>query len=260
VVPEKAFNLITFYVPKAANESGGEITLTFEAASSSSTNGLAIFNNLSQSFREDCEEKGSQPYLTNIDEDDLLSKFGWWDNLTGTDEENGKVVYKLRQGLNAVCLPESGTLTIKGTKQARVLYLSKVKTIPLVNQLNPKLAFKSQDLTLNINNLEYNNSKLFKYYTDSGTVSDDSTALSVTTAEVYDYIRDLDPDYNFYYAQVPSNIKGLDLNDLDPTDTLKEPKNWFDSQNIVNKFVVSELHAPYLQEYVHVSKYSRSQL
>ena len=256
VVPEKAFNLITFYVPKAANESGGEITLTFEAASSSSTNGLAIFNYLSQSFREQNEK----PYLTNIDENLLLSKFSWWDNLAKDDEENRRVVYKLRQGLNAVCLPESGTLIIRGTEQARVLYLSKVKTIPLKNQLNPKLAFKSQDLTLKINSLEYNNSKLFKYYTDLGTVSDDSIALSVTTAEVYDYIRDLDPDYNFYYAQVPSNIKGLDLNDLDPTDTLKEPKNWFDSQNIVNKFVVSELHAPYLQEYVHVSKYSRSQL
>jgi hypothetical protein len=53
-------------------------------------------------------------------------------------------------------------------------------------------------------------------------------------------------------------MRGIELNDLDPEDTLLLAKNWFDKQNIANKFLVSEIDATnnHLENFVAVAKTS----
>lgn len=81
--------------------------------------------------------------------------------------------------------------------------------------------------------------------------------LFIKPDEVYKRIRDLDNEYKFFYTGQISTNYGLDLNAADPADTLLQAKNWFDTQNINNKFVVSEIDTQHLSNYVVVSKFSR---
>ena len=89
-------------------------------------------------------------------------------------------------------------------------------------------------------------------------VDDTYYGLFIKPEQVYKRIKILDKDYQFFYTGNISTNYGLDLNIADPSDTLLVAKNWFDSQNINNKFVVSEIDTKHLANYVVVSKFSRS--
>ena len=54
-----------------------------------------------------------------------------------------------------------------------------------------------------------------------------------------------------------NNETALDLNPLDPEDTLENPVNWYRYNNINNKFVVSEINANYLPIGITISKNSK---
>ena len=51
-------------------------------------------------------------------------------------------------------------------------------------------------------------------------------------------IKLLDPNYNFYFNNIPSNDLIIDLNGT----TLDKPRNYYDKNNINNKFVISEIN------------------
>lgn len=70
-------------------------------------------------------------------------------------------------------------------------------------------------------------------------------------------IRELDTGHQFFYNTPIDTSAGLDLNLLDASDGLTLPSNWFDANNVVNKFVVSKIDADYLANHVIVSKFSR---
>ena len=70
-------------------------------------------------------------------------------------------------------------------------------------------------------------------------------------------IRELDTEHQFFYNTPIDTSAGLDLNLLDTSDGLTLPSNWFDANNIVNKFVISKIDADYLANHVVVSKFSR---
>jgi hypothetical protein len=68
----------------------------------------------------------------------------------------------------------------------------------------------------------------------------------------------MDPNYLFYYNIPVSNALGIDLQDSDETDTLLAPTNWYDLNNINNKFVISEIDAESLKTGITIAKTSRS--
>ena len=71
-------------------------------------------------------------------------------------------------------------------------------------------------------------------------------------------IKALDPEFNFYYNAVINNESALDLNTSDDTDTLKDnPLNWYNYNNINNKFVISEIDADYLKDHIVIAKNSK---
>jgi hypothetical protein len=64
-------------------------------------------------------------------------------------------------------------------------------------------------------------------------------------------------NYNFYYNNLALPTSTIDMNDNDDEDTLEYISNWYDANNINNKFVVSEIDAEYLMEHVIIAKASR---
>lgn len=71
-------------------------------------------------------------------------------------------------------------------------------------------------------------------------------------------IKRVDPLYNFYYNAIITNTLGIDMNTKDEDDHLENPMNWFDQNNINNKFVISEIDAGTLSTGVVIAKSSRS--
>ena len=62
-------------------------------------------------------------------------------------------------------------------------------------------------------------------------------ALKSNTTDILDSIKHIDPEMQFYYTIPIDQNSGLDLNEADDEDTLACPKNWFDTNNINNKFI-----------------------
>jgi hypothetical protein len=170
----------------------------------------------------------------------------WWTS-TGTD---------LRAGLNMVVIEKSCNLSISltdTTNTSTIIKVGKLKIIPRKKMLNSKLAFENYST----GDSDLDTTLYFRYYATDENGKICTTTTYVDETSVLDYIRTLDPSFEFFYTAEPSVTGGLDLNELDPTDTMAQPKAWFDKQNLANKFVVSALDSKYLQRYVSVSKYSK---
>ena len=67
----------------------------------------------------------------------------------------------------------------------------------------------------------------------------------------------LDPEHEFLYNNDIAADLGLELNPKDITDNLTKAKNWFDVNNSVNLFVVSEIDADYLSKHINLSRFSK---
>jgi hypothetical protein len=50
----------------------------------------------------------------------------------------------------------------------------------------------------------------------------------------------------------------IDMNPNDSTDTLENPLNWFNYNNINNNFVIAEIDTEYLTDDIVIAKSSRS--
>lgn len=184
--------------------------------------------------------------IFNYDDENIFGS--WWKDKNGNVQSDEYKNQYLRPGLNVVVIPVSCSLSFyRGN--ASLIKVGKLKIIPAENMLNYQLAFKSHDPNLNLKN---STTLSFRYYKDGKVDS-----LSIDDSEALKYIKTLDEDFNFLYTVEPSKTGGLDLNELDPADTMAQPKAWFDKQNIANKFVVSALDSDYLKNFVSVSKYSK---
>jgi hypothetical protein len=84
----------------------------------------------------------------------------------------------------------------------------------------------------------------------------DYNSLFIDNNLALNRLRELDPDAECFYTDISLGSRGIELNAYDVSDTLLAAKNWFDRQNIANKFVVSEIDTTHLEEYVGVSKTS----
>ena len=68
----------------------------------------------------------------------------------------------------------------------------------------------------------------------------------------------LAPLENKFYYNVPMNNEiALDLNEKSDNDTLENPLNWYNYNNVNNKFVVSEINADYLTSGITIARNSK---
>lgn len=134
----------------------------------------------------------------------------------------------LNEGINIIKINSSDVLTI-------------------LSNFNNKsiITFGSLDL---INNNEPINPKL-KYKT-----IEENTIYT----QILKDIRQIDNSTEFYYnVPIASNID-IDMNPNDEKDNLENPLNWFNYNNVNNKFVISVINTNYLSDDIVIARSSRS--
>ena len=188
--------------------------------------GLVMFYN-SKINSETGEGKNTYLKFNNTADDSLTiyNKNSWWtkdDSETVNPNTIGYVdkdKYFLRNGINIVKIPASGTLSIyAGAPNNDVVIFSDLDIVPNGNDgINPAINYQ---LIEDIN-------------------SGDEPQITKTLEEtILGDIKLLDPNYDFYFNNIPSNDLVIDLNGT----TLDDPRNYYDKNNINNKFVISEIN------------------
>ena len=71
-------------------------------------------------------------------------------------------------------------------------------------------------------------------------------------------IQAIDTDKEFYYNMPIAQNLDIDMNPNDDSDNLENPHNWFNYNNINNKFVISEIDTDRLTDDIVIAKSSRS--
>ena len=88
-----------------------------------------------------------------------------------------------------------------------------------------------------------------------------SNPRAVTRNQLLTALRALDPNNEFYYNCLPDNSIAIDINTnllgTEDAETMSSPMIWYDSNNINNKFVVSEIDALYLEDGIKIVRSSR---
>ena len=140
----------------------------------------------------------------------------------------------LVEGINIIQIPTSCTLTISsgGNNKANIIFGSldlifKENVGSKTTSINPKLCYK---------------------------------AISETTPyeQILKDIKAIDTNNEFYYNMPIAGNIDIDMNPNDEKDTLENPLNWFNYNNINNKFVIAEIKADDLAENITIAKASRS--
>lgn len=134
----------------------------------------------------------------------------------------------LKNGLNIIKIDRSDVLTLssKGNNKA-IVTIGTLDLIPTANSINPKLGY---------------------HVLDKGNVYE----------QILADIKALDTAGDFYYNIPISQNLEIDMNPNDATDTLANPLNWFNYNNINNNFVISEINTEYLTDEIVIAKSSRS--
>ena len=147
----------------------------------------------------------------------------------GASASNKATVYELRDGINIIKLEQSCVLQIfaDGDNKDNIIF-GDLKLINASNPLNPKLCYKKIDDTVN-----------------------DAYEQALKD------ISSIDPENKFYYNVPMNNEIALDLNEKSDSDTLENPLNWYNYNNVNNKFVVSEINADYLTSGITIARNSK---
>lgn len=117
------------------------------------------------------------------------------------------------------------TVTIANNKV--VVTFGNLDLIPITNSINPKLKYQK---------------------------------IEATTAydQILQDIQVIDTDREFYYNMPIAQNLDIDMNPNDDDDTLASPLNWFNYNNINNKFVIAEIDTDRLTDDIVIAKSSRS--
>jgi hypothetical protein len=74
-------------------------------------------------------------------------------------------------------------------------------------------------------------------------------------------LNKMDPDHELYYNCIPDNSVAIDINTsllgTDDAENMSNPRIWYDSNNINNKFVVSEIDAIYMEDGIKIARSSK---
>ena len=150
----------------------------------------------------------------------------------------------LRPGINVISIKESTTVELATVKYIEssgagdnevannkvVLTFGTLDLIPISNSINPKLCYKV------ISPDDYNN----------------------VYEQILADIKTIDINNEFYYNIPVEQTLDLDLNPNDDRDNLENPLNWFNYNNINNKFVIAQIDTESLPNDIIIAKSSRS--
>jgi hypothetical protein len=145
------------------------------------------------------------------------------DNSTNTGKE-----LTLNEGINIIKIDASDILTISSNSNNKaVVTFGSLDLINIDNPINPKLKYK---------------------------------AINVETAyeQILKDIKNIDVNNEFYYNVPISSDLDIDMNPKDEKDNLENPLNWFNYNNINNKFVISVIDTEYLSDDIVIARSSRS--
>ena len=135
----------------------------------------------------------------------------------------------LREGINIIQINVSDVLTISSNQNNKaVITFGTLDLVSTESSLNPKLGYKAIEAGL----------------TDYSQVLKD--------------ISSIDSNKEFYYNIPIAQNLDIDMNPNDSTDTLENPLNWFNYNNINNKFVIAEIDTEHLTDDIVIAKSSRS--
>lgn len=206
--------------------------------------GLIMFYNLKTDYQDGEQNVAISSSIANnlsIFNKPKIDDDAWWTESDGAAinpyglghiNENK---YYLRQGLNIVKIDKSCTLNIyPGAYDKDVLIFSNLDIINIdtdhkVPKINPRLDYQQTDTETYDTNVE----------------------------QLLADIRKLDPNYNFYYNNIPTNDLVIDLNNNNEDEKLSSPLIWYDKNNLANKFVISELNAESIVNNVRIAETSK---
>lgn len=164
----------------------------------------------------------NKPSWWNADDDDIVNPYKIGQK---TNKANGSDIdkYFLRKGINIVRINTSGILSIyAGEPENDVVIFSDLDVIPSADGgINPNIDY--QLVGTNISN------------------------------DILGEIKKLDPSYEFYYNNIPSNDLIIDLNNT----KLSDPRNYYDKNNINNKFVISEINSDAMIDGIKIAESSK---
>lgn len=221
-------------------------------------NGLMLFYYapaINENATEGTNEKTANPYLTLVStranessaqtQEAKLHIFNypnettpsWWTGYTAeVNNTENKVIthYILKEGMNIICIPESGILSLTpGTSEGIVVYSSLDIINNNINGLNPELGFNT-----------------FNWATDNSANNLYTNILSI--------INVVDPNHEFFYNCPISPDLAISFGgDASDVQTLADPAAWYDPNNINNNFVISEIDAKYLDTGIKLTNSSK---
>lgn len=145
-----------------------------------------------------------------------------------------KTVYQLQPGLNTLFLKESANISLESDVKGEAV-----------------LIFADPSLIRNID-LGIDNRLICYKQTEENTQYYE---------QILKDIAEIDVDHLFYYDNPVENDTALDLHlarySLDDSETLEAPRIWYDSNNVNNKFVISEIDADWLDTGIQITKSSK---
>lgn len=135
---------------------------------------------------------------------------------------------KLKEGLNIFKIKKSTVLTINSNGYNKaVITFGNLDLVYSNNSINPKLCYNVID------------------------------AANVEQQILRDIKFDDESDEFYYNMPIASHLD-IDMNPADELDTLENPLNWFNYNNINNKFVIAEIDTEHLTDDIVIAKSSRS--
>lgn len=179
----------------------------------------------------------------------LNSDTGWWNSDSSAFEDGKKdgtgdeAKYYLRTGVNVIKIPNSGTIKLYPDNMGR--------QISEVTYGSATVLLSSLDIIIN-NECNGINQDVIKYQRlEVGKAGD---------AQLLEDINAIDTEHNFYYNVPVENSVALNLQaDTDDTtkNTMMSPRLLYDTNNVNNKFVISEINADELSKGIMIVRSSR---
>ena len=148
-------------------------------------------------------------------------------NFNNKEEYTNRV--ELSEGLNVIEIKQSCKIKIDHNNDGTgTLTFSGIDIIDTRNAINEKLCYKA------INK---------------------ATPYEQVLSDIRDIMKNR--DIKFYYNAPMNNENSLEFNQFDSKDTLENPFNLYDYNNLCNKFVISEINADTLKDNIVISRNSR---
>ena len=145
------------------------------------------------------------------------------------NNEGYRTNVELSEGLNIIEIKQSCKIKIDHSNDITgTLTFSSINIIDEKHAINEKLCYKAIDKTSPYEQV----------------LSDISNIMK-------------NRDIKFYYNAPMNNENSLEFNQFDSKDTLENPFNLYDYNNLCNKFVISEINADTLKDNIVISRNSR---